>query len=348
MKRNVLIVDDDRILRRLIQKKFEAHSEHFSTLLAEDGTAAVRVLKENSVSLVVTDLQMPEMDGFALLAYLSAKYPDIPVIVLTAFATPQSQKKVLERGAAGFMVKPFVVEDLAKKILAALAKEREGGILQTVSLEMYIQLVEMEQKTCTLRVINKDNNQPGVLFFKQGQLMDARISDLHGLEVAHEILGWDKVSLSIEDTCVISEKLIPGELQAILFDAMRQKDESSATPDDFMEPEVPSMTVSTTPEKPQMATSPNRPSVLQNRIAAIVADTPCIKPMDMDDSWKSFLGSIQNLGDAVGAGDLKSCYLNFGNNRRVVLIGDTPPAVLRFSEECPRDVIRQLLYEWRQ
>ena len=235
MIRNVLIVDDDRILRRLIQKKFEEHADRFTTLLAEDGKAAVKVLKETPVSLVVTDLHMPEMDGLALLAYLSAKYPDIPVIVFTAFGTPQSKKKALERGAAGFIEKPFVVEDLAKKVFAALAKESEGGSLQTVPLEMFIQLIEMEQKTCTLRVVNKANHQTGVLFISKGQLMDARISDLHGLEVAYEILGWDKISLTIEDTCVITEKKIPGELQTILFDAMRRKDEFGASADDFAE-----------------------------------------------------------------------------------------------------------------
>lgn len=349
MNRNVLIVDDDRILRRLILKKFEMHAEHFSTLVAENGVAAVTVLKENPVSLVVTDLQMPEMDGFALLAYLSAKYPDIRVIVLTAFATPQSQKKVLERGASGFMEKPFVVEDLAKKILDALAKEREGGTLQSVSLEMYIQLVEMEQKTCTLRVVNKTNNQTGVLFFSRGQLMDARISDLHGLEVAYEILGWDQVSLSIEDTCVIGEKLIPGELQAILFDAVRQKDETDATAEDFVEPGAPTAeTTSPLPEASQMTTARQQPSNLENRIATIIANEPCIKPMAVDGNWEPFIDNIRDIGSAVDAGDLKSCYLNFGDNRQVVFIEDTPPVALRFSEECPKDVIRRLLYDWRQ
>ncbi len=340
MKRNVLIVDDDRILRRLIQKKFMAQAEHFTTLLAEDGAEAVKVLKENPVSLVVTDLNMPRMDGFALLAHLSANYPDIPVIILTAFGTPESKKKLLQRGAAGFIEKPFVVEDLAKKVLAALAKEREGGTLQTVPLEMFIQLVEMEQKTCTLRVVNKSSKQIGVLFISQGQLMDARISDRRGLKVALEVLGWDQVSLSIEDTCVVAEKKIPGELQAILFDAMRQKDEGNASADEFVEPGAPPATASA-PEPPPTAS-------VKERVSAIAAENPGITPVAVDDNWKAFVGNIQQLGGAVDAGTFKSCYLNFGKNRRVVLVDDTPPVVLRFSEDSPQDLIRRLLYEWRQ
>lgn len=348
MNRNVLIVDDDRILRRLIQKKFGAYTEKFKTLLAEDGKAAVKVLKETPVSLVVTDLHMPEMDGLALLAHLSAKYPDIPVIVLTAFGTPQSKKKVLERGAAGFIEKPFIVEDLATKVLAALAKETEGGTLQTVPLEMFIQLVEMEQKTCTLRVVNKVNHQTGVLFFSKGQLMDARISDLHGLEVAYEILGWDQISLSIEDTCVITEKKIAGELQAILFDAMRRKDESTASADDFTEGGAPADKSPVNVAAPQKPGTPTSPASMRERIEAIVADTRGTTALSVDDNWKSFIGNIRDLGDAVGAGELKSCYLNFGSNRRVVIIQDAQPVVLRFAEDCSKDLIRRLLYEWRQ
>lgn len=337
MKRNVLIVDDDRILRRLIQKKFEAHDAQFNTLLAEDGAAAVKMLREQPVSLVVTDLQMPKMDGFALLAHLSEKFPDIPVIVLTAFGTPQSKKKVLERGAAGFMNKPFVVEDLAEKVLSALAKESEGGMLQTVPVEMFIQLVEMEAKTCTLRVVNKAISQTGVLFFKEGQLMDARISDLHGLEVAYEILGWEQVSLTIEDTCVVSEKKIPGELQAILFDAMRKKDETDASADDFVEPG----------EAPPTIDASSPPSTMKDRVDAIVAEETCVSVMTVDNKWVTFIDSLNNLGAAVGAGDLKSCYLNFGNNRGVVVVNDSPLTALRFSAECPRELIRRLLYGWR-
>ena len=340
MKRNVLIVDDDRILRRLIQKKFMAQAEHFTTLLAEDGAVAVEMLKEHPVSLVVTDLNMPQMDGFALLAHLSANYPDIPVIILTAFGTPESKKNLLKRGAAGFVEKPFIIENLAKKVLAALAKEHEGGTLQTVPLEMFIQLVEMEQKTCTLRVVNKSSGQIGVLFISQGQLMDARISDRRGLAVALEVLGWDQVSLSIEDTCVVTEKKIPGELQAILFDAMRQKDEDSASADEFVEPGAP------TPEAP--APQPPPKASLKERVTAIAAENPGITPLAADDNWKAFVSNIKHLGEAVDAGTLKSCYLNFGKNRRVVLVDETPPVVLRFSEESPHDLIRRLLYEWRQ
>jgi len=229
MIRNVLVVDDDRILRRLIKKKLERHAETFTVLTAENGIDAVDKLRSAPVSLVVTDLQMPEMDGFALLAHLSEHYPEIPAIIFTGFSLPQSQRSALEQGYGGVIEKPIVFEDLANRILAALQAQSEGGMLKTVSLEVFTQLIEMEQKTCTIRVADKDSDQQGVLFFKNGELWDARIGATQAEEAAYEIFSWDKVTLSIQDTCPVTEKKVAADLQAILLEAMRLKDEK-ATP----------------------------------------------------------------------------------------------------------------------
>ena len=146
MVKRILLVDDDRILLRLAQEKFKRYQNIFTIVTAENGLEAVDKLKQEVISLVVTDLQMPQMDGFALLAHLSENYPDIPVIILTAYGSQTSRKAALEGGAAGFMEKPFVVEKLAAKIIDALQRESEGGILQTIPLDMFLQLIEMEQK----------------------------------------------------------------------------------------------------------------------------------------------------------------------------------------------------------
>lgn len=232
MNKNILFVDDDRILRALIKRKFQYHSETFTTFLAADGVAAVQILKAHPVSIVITDLQMPNMDGLALLAHLSEKYPDIPVIVQTRFGTPESKKRVVATGAT-FIEKPFVIEDLADIIIKTLQKENEGDTLKSVSIEMFIQLIEMDQKTCTLRVLNKLTGKQGILFFYNGDLMDARIDNHQGNTAAYDIIAWDSITISIQNESALTEKKIEGELQAILFDAMRMKDEATGTPEEF-------------------------------------------------------------------------------------------------------------------
>jgi len=92
---------------------------------------------------------------------------------------------------------------------------------------MFVQLIEMEAKTCTIRVENKSSGKIGVLFFNKGELLDARIDEQHGETVAHDIFAWDKVTFYIQDACKLKEKRIDKGLQSILLDAMRQKDEAA-------------------------------------------------------------------------------------------------------------------------
>ena len=225
MRPKVLIVDDDQAWLRLIQIELEDFSDSFSVLTAKDGNEALEILKKEHVSFVVTDLRMPGMDGYDLLSQVLKGYPDIPVYIITAYDKPKTRDVVFKSGAAGYLTKPFSAEELVEAISHSLKKRSEGGSLHNVSLETFLQLIEMEQKTCTLHISDKKRKKGGVLFFRQGDIMNARIGNRQGKDAAYEILSWSNVSLSIEHDCVFQDKKINGDLQAILLDAMRSKDE---------------------------------------------------------------------------------------------------------------------------
>ena len=87
-----------------------------------------------------------------------------------------------------------------------------------------------QQKSCTVGVLNRDTQKQGILFFRNGDLMDARINDRKGIASAYEILAWDNVTISIQEECTITEKKLKGNLKAILFDAIRIKDEVTSHP----------------------------------------------------------------------------------------------------------------------
>ena len=226
MIKKVLIVDDDQEMLLSLKEGLEKYNETFSVLMAGDGLIAMEKLKEFPISLVVTDLKMPRMDGFTLLARIMERYPDIPVIIMTGYSTPEMQKLARKGGAVGYIEKPFMIEDLARKIMTAMRKESEGGTLHGVSSGMFLQLIEMEQKTCTIRLVDKSSGKQGVLFFRDGELLDARINGLQGVEAAYEIFSWDEVTLSIQNVCPQKEKKIESDLQVVLLEAMRLKDEA--------------------------------------------------------------------------------------------------------------------------
>ena len=353
MTQKVLIVDDDHIWLRLIKKKFENYDDTFTTLTALDGKQAVASLKKNMVSLVVTDMQMPEMDGLALLAHLSENYPDIPVIIMTAYSTPSSKKTVLDGGAAGYIEKPFVVEDLATKIIKTLQKENEGGTLQTVPLDMFIQLIEMEQKTCTIRVVNKASGNKGILFFHKGDLMDARINDRQGNTAAYEIFAWDNVTLSIQDECAITKKKIVGELQAILFDAMRMKDEAAGSPEDFEEkpvtPDKPPAKKAAAKKTPPKKAAPKKvarlsyPDILRRKYKSAAGSTDSIDDIYVDESWFELLEHAKMIAPLFSAGALKLCFINRDERLNLIVMPGDEPTVVAVTGDCPRDQVLEAL-----
>lgn len=230
MTPKVLLVDDDTAWLEAMQKELAEYTDTFSVLAAHDGQQALDVLASEEVNVVVSDLRMPGIDGFELLNRILHQYPDISVLIITAYDRPKTREVVFKSGADDYMTKPITASELAGKINRTLKKKSEGGSLHNVSLETFLQLVEMEQQTCTLRVVNKNAGKSGVLFFRGGDLLNARYGNSQGREAAYEIFSWAGVSVTIENQCPVSEKQLEGELQAILLDAMRSKDESS---DDF-------------------------------------------------------------------------------------------------------------------
>ena len=84
-KKKVLIVDDETPFILSLTAGLKKYPTEYSILTAENGKEAMEILESTRVDLVVTDLRMPEMDGFELLAFISANFPSIQTIVMSAF-----------------------------------------------------------------------------------------------------------------------------------------------------------------------------------------------------------------------------------------------------------------------
>ena len=87
--KTVLIVDDEKLFLASLEEGLQFFADEFRVITALNGKKALDQLHKNDVDLVVTDLKMPEMDGYQLLTEMIKGYPHIPVIVMTAFGTPK-------------------------------------------------------------------------------------------------------------------------------------------------------------------------------------------------------------------------------------------------------------------
>jgi CheY-like chemotaxis protein len=85
----VLIVDDSVMLINYLQDFFKRYEDKFDFITANDGLEAIEILKNKTISLLVTDLEMPKIDGLRLLAYTNEYHPNIPCIIMSAHGTPK-------------------------------------------------------------------------------------------------------------------------------------------------------------------------------------------------------------------------------------------------------------------
>lgn len=113
-KENILIVDDDIHILELLQRQLEALN--YYTFRAVSVKEAVTILKGNTIDLLVTDLQMPEVDGFQLIQYVSEHYSKMPVLVVSGYISAKGALEMGKSGVVDYLVKPFTKEELKNAI----------------------------------------------------------------------------------------------------------------------------------------------------------------------------------------------------------------------------------------
>ena len=116
MDKVVLVVDDSATVRKFVSVSLSMQG--FNVLTACDGMDALEKLPGSKVDLVITDLNMPNMDGFALIKALreTPEYKDLPVIILTSLADQANREFGSSVGANSYLVKPFSLEKIRYEV----------------------------------------------------------------------------------------------------------------------------------------------------------------------------------------------------------------------------------------
>ena len=222
----ILIVEDDLKLQKFLQTRLQKHNEEFEVILAYNGEEAIKILEQKYISLLVTDIQMPKVDGLTLLAYINKKHPHIPCIVMTAHLTKESDTRLSDDNIFRFLKKPFQYEDLMKAIFQALEQDIPDGTIKGISVASFLQMIEMEEKTCLFEVHSPGQGK-GLFYFQKGILYNALYGDLKGEEAAYELIAMDKAEIRFRN--LPKKKFvrqIKQELMGLIMEATRRKEES--------------------------------------------------------------------------------------------------------------------------
>lgn len=140
----ILVVEDDAGLREALIDTLEMSG--IACVAADSAEQAILLLKKDNFSLVVSDVQMGAMSGLDLLRSINLNYPDLPVLMMTAYATIDDAVEAMRLGAIDYMAKPFAPEvllNMVSRYLPEPEKETDGPIVADPSS---IQLLELASK----------------------------------------------------------------------------------------------------------------------------------------------------------------------------------------------------------
>lgn len=126
MQPRVVLIEDNAQNRYLVTFLLEQHGYQVSA--ASDGAAGIALAKQSRPDLILLDIQLPTMDGYAVAAALRAHEPlgDTPIVAVTSYAMPGDREKALAAGCSGYIEKPIDPETFVDQIAAFLTVGRAG------------------------------------------------------------------------------------------------------------------------------------------------------------------------------------------------------------------------------
>lgn len=248
---SVLVVDDEEQIRDLLSMGLEGSG--YEVLVAKDGVEALEILKDLQPSLIISDIIMPRMGGFAFLKKLQEDKTreHIPFIFLSSKSETQYKLAGLRLGVDDFISKPFAMNELIirvnnlieKKATAREAKAKhEGdfsGDLSNFNVFDLVQLFTLGSKS-GLMILDLPK-ETGRIYFQNGLIIDAEYNDFEPEPGVIELLTSQEGSFTIKFTEVDRERKIDSKNEGLMLRALKFIDERAAgiTPIDEDEEEEP-------------------------------------------------------------------------------------------------------------
>ncbi len=222
-KDSILLVDDDPEVVWALGRYFTRAG--FPVTACGDGEEAISLLKSKQFDTVITDIQMPRLNGLALVEWLRANRTGTRVVVMTAFGGPSIRHLSIKKGAILYLEKPVDPELLAEALSCSREESAFSGAIDNIDILDYLQLMVLTGRRVVLEVSSKDGGQ-GLIFIDKGQVRHARCEHLEGEEALFKCLGFEGGSFvnlpwSEPDAITINR---PGDF--LLMEAARKRDEA--------------------------------------------------------------------------------------------------------------------------
>ncbi|NVK21658.1 MAG: response regulator [Kangiellaceae bacterium] len=184
----ILIVDDDSSIRWVLSRALQ--NADFKVIASDNAQAALQLVKNEQPQLVISDIQMSGMDGIELLKTLKQKYPDIPVIMITAYADTEIGSQSHDLGAFDYLPKPFDLNHVVQMCKRAIQGQHNSEQLPAWQLQLH-KTIESEYHQGHTAVLQQLQQE-----FEEFMIHSAlKLTQGHKQKAA-KLLGWGRNTLT--------------------------------------------------------------------------------------------------------------------------------------------------------
>lgn len=223
--RKILVIDDSPTIIGIMKKYLV--SQGYQTVTETQPQKAIERLKKEDFDLVITDLDMPEMNGIEVFLWIKEhKSPDVQVIIMTAFGSEEVKEFAESVGALRYFEKPLNMKNV-KKVLDEINQNNQGlkGTVEDISLFDFVQMIILSRKQKRVTVIDPVTKQIGRLYVSYGEIIHAECGNLSGEDAFFSIMAMKSGTFKDELWIDPSEKTITKKPMKLFMEASKRIDD---------------------------------------------------------------------------------------------------------------------------
>lgn len=226
-KQGILVVDDEKVFGDTLSALLDSQGYEVNT--ASSASEALSFFERNKYDLLITDINMPGIDGIDLIRQIQKFNPQQRIVVVTGFPSHESQEEAFRMGVINYLVKPFAVERFLEVVAKALQADidKDSGIIGPVELtcEDLIQMHALDRKSLVLEIRN--HKDTGRIYFKKGMVVHAETKKLKGKEAFYDIQSWKTGVFKTDPLPSQVEQTINQSAEVLLLEGATLRDEEN-------------------------------------------------------------------------------------------------------------------------
>lgn len=233
VKHKILLLDDDPDVLDLYQQLLLQLPSEPEVHIATSGASAMTMLDAEPFNLLVSDLNMPRMDGLQVLAIVRRKFPQLRTVVLTGVADEQMRTRAYTMGIDLYLEKPKSEKELnlLKDCLESLIGSEQGGGFRGVQSKSLVDLIQLECLSGSSVVLKITNGkQEGRIWIQNGDVIDADTQELQAEDAFRRILSWRSGNFETLPIDMERPRRIHTSYQGLLLDTAQALDEAQGAP----------------------------------------------------------------------------------------------------------------------